>query len=454
MELILPNQITLDDASVKSIEDVAETARLVNEHRPLDSGVLDRIQDELLGDRVFSSNAIEGNTLDRRETVTILKTGQIDVGRKREATEVRNLGEAIGVVSSVVSGDTGCYSAETLLRIHKTLLRDIDDTWAGRYRAHRVMIAGAVHQPPVCEEVSDLVEQVMAVLRDRNERDGSTIEIAAWAHWAIARIHPFHDGNGRMARLWQDLVLFRGRLTCAIIRPQDRQEYLDALGSADEGDFNPVVQLVAQRVLMTFDRYLAEIRRDRELGKWARELAGEADERIDQARQVAYARWSRRMEQLRSMFEVCAANINEASQEIGVQVRKYDLVDRQRWDNIRTGIGASRTWFFSVDIRRAARRVRYIFFFGKHFVSEVDNDQERSEQRVTLLISEGEVGGEAVRLDQLDSPIGMREIFVVEDHFVRVRREPGEHDMVYDRGKSAMQIAQDFLRDVVLQRLS
>ncbi len=73
--------------------------------------------------------------------------------------------------------------------------------------------------------------------------------LGAWAHWTIARIHPFFDGNGRMARLWQDVVLFRNRLTCAILRVEDRREYLSALEEADEGRFNPLTQLVAQRVL-------------------------------------------------------------------------------------------------------------------------------------------------------------------------------------------------------------
>ncbi len=454
MELTFPDQIAIDNASSMLIDDVGETARRVNEHRPLPSEVLSRIQHELLGERVFSSNAIEGNTLDLRETVRILKTGQIDAAREREGLEVRNLGEAIQAVSAAVRGEVSCYTPAKFLELHAKVLRDIDDTWAGRYREHRVMITGAARQPPSHDLVPALIELVMERLRRDDGVQTSGIVHAAWAHWAIARIHPFHDGNGRMARLWQDLVLFRANLTCAIIRPEDRREYLDALGSADEGEFNPLVQLVAYRVAATFDRYLRELRRDRELDVWAKEVAGEADDRISQKRQLGYLRWARRMEQLRSEFELCAGKISERSQEIGVQVRKYDLIDQQRWENIRLGIGAERTWFFSVEVRRGASNLRYYFFFGKHYWSELDDDHDRSEQRVCLLISESESGEEAQRLDQLDNtPISLREIFVVDDNLVRKRRDEAAGHDVYDREVSALRIAQDFLRDVILRRL-
>ena len=94
MELFLPDQIVLNDASRALLGDVEETARRVNEYRPLPPAVVKRIVDGLLGDRVYSSNAIEGSTLDYRETVAVLNTGRILENKKREAIEARNLGEA------------------------------------------------------------------------------------------------------------------------------------------------------------------------------------------------------------------------------------------------------------------------------------------------------------------------------------------------------------------------
>ena len=453
MELFLPDQIPLNGPSLGLIEDVEETARRVNEDRPLTSDVVDRILNDLLGDRVFSSNAIEGNTLTLGETLHVLQTGHIDVGRKREATEACNLGQAITEIAKLVAGEESCYSPDVFLSIHRVLLHDINDDWAGRYRGPGVMIQGAKYQPPDEKLVPMFIERVMPQLR--RIEPTKVLLGATWAHWAIARIHPFHDGNGRMARLWQDLVLFRGRLTCAIIRPQDRREYLDALATADEGDFNPLVQLVAQRVAATFDKYLAELMKDREYDEWARSLVGEADARVQEERRIAYMRWSRKMQQLRSEFELGAAKINQASREMRVQVRNYELIDQQRWENIRAGVPTQQTWFFAIEVGRFDRRIRYIFFFGKHYWSELDNEQERSEHRACLLISEQQQSGvDAPRLDELrESPIGLREVFVVDNTFVRKRGDVGINEDVYDRKIRAAQIAKDFIQDVVLKCL-
>ncbi len=95
MELLGVEQIGLDEASNALLQDVDETARRVNEFRPLPKATLDGLLRDLLGERVFTSNAIEGNTLDLRETLEVLKSGYIDIPRRREATEARNLGKAI-----------------------------------------------------------------------------------------------------------------------------------------------------------------------------------------------------------------------------------------------------------------------------------------------------------------------------------------------------------------------
>lgn len=274
MELFLPDQIVLNEGSLALLADVEETARRVNEYRPLAGDVNKRIHDDLLGERVYASNAIEGNTLDLRETVTILRTGRILENRRREAIEARNLGEAVNAVSSLVALGTNALTVDRLLEIHKMILRETpDEYWGGRFREQGVVIEGARHQPPDHTLVPTLVDRVMEHLRSEHE-GVSPLLSACWAHWALARIHPFKDGNGRIARLWQDLLLFQENLTCAIIRPKQRREYFYALTHADEGDFNTLFQLTTQCVLATLDRHPATIIRNGSLDSFVGEVAG------------------------------------------------------------------------------------------------------------------------------------------------------------------------------------
>lgn len=455
MEVWSPDEIELDQASRAVVNDVEDTARRVNDLRPIPPDVMKRIQDGLLGMRVFASNAIEGNTLDLRETVMVLKTGKISGGRKREHCEARNLGIAARMITDWADNNVSCHAVERLLEIHKTLLQDINDDWRGRFRDRKVMIAGAKCQPPPASEVPALVEQLLDRLGQ--PRDSNTVLWATWAHWGIARVHPFFDGNGRMARLWQDLVLLQGRLTCAIIRPQDRKDYLDALGQADEGDFNPLTQIIAQRVLLTFDQYLAAFRKDEQLDSWVESLVQETEVRLEERRKLLYMQWSRMMEQLYLEFEICASRITDASTDIKMQVRRYELIDQQSWENIASGAPAKQTWFFVVNCSCRGRHWKYFFFFGKHYWSDLDDDRERSENRVCLLISEGDgSGGDAVRLDHEDyhGPITLREIFVVDNLLVGKSVDPATGELVYKRGVSPLQIAQGFLGNVVSHRLT
>ncbi len=453
MELILPDQIALDATSKECISDVVETARRVNEFRPLPADVVRRIQDELLPERVHHSNAIEGNTLDFRETKMILDTGKLIPSKPREAYEARNLGEAARSLSEVATDDMSIHTRERLLEIHGLILRDIDDDRAGRFRDHGVTITGAAWKPPRHEVVPTLVDRVLARLAVAG--DETPLLMGVWAHWAIAAIHPFSDGNGRTARLWQDLVFYQRGLTCAVIQQHERREYFDSIQAADDGCFDPLLQFIGTRVLKTFDRYLTELGKAEEADAWVDEVAGEADARAVQSRQRKYMVWTRTMERLRFEFTVYAGKISERSQEVSVQVRDYPLMVQEAWENLLRGMRVERTWFFVADFRRGPVFRRYCFFFGRHFGSEIDTPEEAN-SGACLLVSEYDTSNQRyARLDDVGvCPIAVREIFIVDGRFVRRRIDFNRNEPVYDRDVDPGAIARDFIKDVILNRLT
>lgn len=459
MELFSVDQIALDEVTKALLDGVDQTARKVNELRPLSSEIVAKVHRELLGERVYSSNAIEGNTFNLGETIETLRTGHIDITRRREATEVVNLGKAIENLQEDLSASASPHNVQSFLGLHRLLLAGINDDWAGRFRGEQVLIRGAKYQPPEHRFVPGMVEQFFERLR--NAKNTNAIQLAAWAHWSIARIHPFMDGNGRMARLWQDLILYQRRLTCAIIPPEAKPEYLRSLVAADEGDFNPLTQLVAQRVASTLDKYLIAQKEAEATSEWAQNLIGETSARAAEKRRLAYLRWSRKMEELCYEFEVCASTVTHGSTDIEIQVYPYEIIDQGTWENIRTGLPASKTWFFKINFRREQSYLNYIFFFGKHYWTDLDGERERSEPRVCLLISEQEGKEVARRLGAFPTPLSIRQIFVVGKDFVRVRSSPNPDEvqpdgesLAYDKPVSASTIAQEFIRDVLLVRMT
>ncbi len=455
MEFISLDQITFNQVTIELIADATALAFQVNNRRPLPTEVIEKIQKNLLGECVYNSNAIEGNTLTLRETKRILDTGSIvDVGKKREATEVLNLGMAIEQLQSLVSDRTTWALLENLTRIHRTLMTDVLEYGAGTIRSERVMITGAKRQPPRPEKLDELLQSFSNQLA--GSQDCEPLKLATWTHWAIARLHPFMDGNGRMARLWQDLVLFGNRFTAAVIRHEDRTEYYNTLTDADDGKFDPLAQLITRSLSRTLQIYVNAQREVDELKDWAANIVGETNARVDEKRQLEYLRWVRQMEQVKDAFERCATQITNASDgSVEVQVRPFDIIDQPTWETLRSGGSAGKTWFFWANFRQGDERIQYCFFFGRHWFSEADREFSQIGPGANLLISEQKGDGPAVRLSDVPNcPIALREILVIENKLARKRIDTATDKEVYDIDVDALQTAREFVQQVFLSRLA
>jgi Fic family protein len=446
-------EIALDQASKVLIDDAVQLAKKVNEFRPLSGELLEKVQRALLGERVYNSNAIEGSTLTLRETRLVLETGaDIDVGRKREAQEALNLAKAFQRVQELL--DESSVGEPHFLDIHRQLFSNINEGIGGVYRNQDVVIWGAKHQPPDASRVADLMEDFFSYLRDQRMTTESAIQLATWTHWCIARIHPFLDGNGRMARLWQDLVLFNGKLTAAVIPQQERSRYYECLSSADDGDFNALAQLIAQSVTSTLQLYINAFSEADSIRDWATEIVEESDARTHEQRTIEYTRWRFRMEELRDAFERCAAQLTNASAgDIEIELRPFTIVDQATWDSLRSGEGASKTWFFWLNCRRGPKRLAYCFFFGRHWWSPLEQSFGNIPPSACLLVSESEGRGDPTLLNTIEgSPISIREILVL-DNRLACKKLDNVGQVVLQRNVDAVNIAQSFLQDVLLKRM-
>lgn len=105
---------------------------------------------------------------------------------------------------------------------------------------------GAIH--PYCppELTKEEMERLVTLYRNANGRYSTEVR-AAWLHHRFTQIHPFQDGNGRVARALASLVFIKGGLFPLVIRESDRIEYITALETADSGDLGPLTRLFARR---------------------------------------------------------------------------------------------------------------------------------------------------------------------------------------------------------------
>ena len=104
---------------------------------------------------------------------------------------------------------------------------------------------GSRHVPPRREAVRDAMPALLDLLESETEPSVR----AVLGHWLFGYVHPYPDGNGRIARFVMNAMLASGGYPWTVIRIEDRDIYLAALESASiDRDIGPFAQFVADRV--------------------------------------------------------------------------------------------------------------------------------------------------------------------------------------------------------------
>jgi Fic family protein len=177
---------------------------------------------------VYSSNAIEGFTYTESETKVLLEDGLTAGGKPfKDAMAVVGHAKAYDYMFSLLKLDG--FAEKDLLFMHSLLAGSLDNqATPGTYRDINVFITGSKNPLPDHVEVPRLMAETFGEF-DKAKDDFPPVILAAWLHKEIARVHPFADGNGRVARLAMNTVMIqRGHLPI-IIPPILRSQYIQSL---------------------------------------------------------------------------------------------------------------------------------------------------------------------------------------------------------------------------------
>jgi Fic family protein len=220
----------------------------INEYRPLDTHLLDQIKEYFRIGLTYSSNAIEGNTLTESETKVVLEEG-ITIGGKplKDHMEVIGHSQAFDFLFSCAKKNS--ITLSDIKELHRLFYYRIDIKKAGVYRKEKVFITGSKYSVTNPELITEKMEEFVGNMQKMKETL-HPVEFAARAHKEFVFIHPFVDGNGRVARLLMNLILLQAGYTITIIPPVVRHNYIMFLEKAhrDDKDF---IMLIAQMVKET-----------------------------------------------------------------------------------------------------------------------------------------------------------------------------------------------------------
>ncbi len=203
---------------------------------------------------IHSSLAIEGNMLSEEQVQDILE-GKHVVAPLKEIQEVKNAIRTYELYPSL-----NPFEVKDLLKAHGVMMEALIDN-PGHFRNGGVGVfdgGRCIHLAPPAQRVPDLMNELFGWLK--HAPDHLLIRSCVF-HYEFEFIHPFSDGNGRMGRLWQSLILSRlnpvfEQLPIENLVYSNQQQYYDAISmSTRQADSGPFIDYMLREILNALKKY-------------------------------------------------------------------------------------------------------------------------------------------------------------------------------------------------------
>lgn len=193
----------------------------------------------------YSSNSLEGNTLTESETKAVIEDG-FTIGGKplKHHLEATGHSKAFHFMYGLSKQDG--ITENDIKKLHRLFYQQIEPDKAGEYRKIKVFISGSKHKFPNPEDVPPLMKKLADKYKNFDKQTHPA-KLAALIHKDFVFIHPFIDGNGRIARLLMNLVLVNAGFPITYIPAILRMEYINVLEKAHTND-NEFIVFIAERI--------------------------------------------------------------------------------------------------------------------------------------------------------------------------------------------------------------
>lgn len=203
---------------------------------------------------IQSSLAIEENKISLKEATEIIQDKRTE-GLSKEMLEIKNAYQAYQMIHKI-----NPYSLKDLMKVQQVMMNGlISDAGKFRYQGEGVFAGDdCIFMAPPAEMVHYLMKQLFSFLKENKDSIHPLI-LSSVFHYEFIFIHPFADGNGRMARLWQTILLTYWNPMWEFIPieteiKQYQQEYYQAIHESNQqGNSNAFILFILKMILASFE---------------------------------------------------------------------------------------------------------------------------------------------------------------------------------------------------------
>lgn len=263
---------TISNKMLELVADISEKVGRISSHKELESKPHLRRNNRIQS--IHSSLKIEANSLSLSEVREVIN-GQLVLGDQKEIQEVKNAYEAYKKIPEIDPS-----SISELKKIHGIMTyRAVNESGVFRKGEEGVFSGDqCIFVAPPPHMVEELIKDLLSWVKE-NEGVVHPLIMAAVFHYEFVFIHPFADGNGRMARLWHTVILYRWRNIFEYI-PLESQierfqtEYYDAIAKCHvNGNSDVFIEFMLDMINQILDKVLIQMKRaDADISEYVKRM--------------------------------------------------------------------------------------------------------------------------------------------------------------------------------------
>jgi Fic family protein len=217
-----------------------------NRYKKENKTVQEQFDENFVMTFVYNTNSIEGSTLTPKEVELLLSENISPNKPLEDVLEAKTAQKTLKFIKQTKQE----FNEKLTLKIHEMYFKETKPYLAGKYKTHENYVRGSKFKttPPKLV-ITDMKLYFKEYQKLKTQLH--PLELAAWVHWKLVRIHPFQDGNGRTARIIMNYILNKNKYAMIDIKTKEKKQYFNAL---EKCHYNNNARALTTRLIRRFKK--------------------------------------------------------------------------------------------------------------------------------------------------------------------------------------------------------